>query len=89
MKLFGLHIIKDKAYRRLTNRLALVERFYEQEKRSTAFNLRRITALETECTRLKAQLDNTRLHVMPRDGLKRRKISMTHSVVVRLFPASP
>lgn len=70
MKLFGLHIIKDRAYRSLTNRLALVERFYEQEKRSTAFNLRRITALEMECARLVAQLDK---HKATRDAKGRFK----------------
>lgn len=73
MKLFGLHIIKDKAYRRLTNRLALVERFYEQEKRSTAFNLRRITALETECTRLKAQLDKYKAARDAKGRFKKKK----------------
>lgn len=73
MKLFGLHIIKDKAYRRLTNRLALVERFYEQEKRSTAFNLRRITALETECARLKAQLDKYKAARDAKGRFKKKK----------------
>lgn len=73
MKLFGLHIIKDKAYRRPTNRLALVERFYEQEKRSTAFNLRRITALETECTRLKAQLDKYKAARDAKGRFKKKK----------------
>ena len=73
MKLFGLHIIKDRAYRRLTNRLALVERFYEQEKRSTAFNLRRITALETECVRLKAQLDKYKAARDAKGRFKKKK----------------
>ena len=73
MKLFGLHIIKDRAYRSLTNRLALVERFYEQEKRSTAFNLRRITALETECTRLKAQLDKYKAARDAKGRFKKKK----------------
>ncbi len=73
MKLFGLHIIKDRAYRSLTNRLALVERFYEQEKRSTAFNLRRITALETECARLKAQLDKYKAARDAKGRFKKKK----------------
>lgn len=73
MKLFGLHIIKDKAYQSLTNRLALVERFYEQEKRSTAFNLMRITALETECARLKAQLDKYKVARDAKGRFKKKK----------------
>lgn len=73
MELFGLHIIKDRAYRRLTNRLALVERFYEQEKRSTAFNLRRITALETECAKLKAQLDKYKAARDAKGRFKKKK----------------
>lgn len=73
MKLFGLHIIKDRAYRSLTNRLALVERFYEQEKRSTAFNLRRITALETECARLEAQLDKYKAARDAKGRFKKKK----------------
>ena len=73
MELFGLHIIKDRAYRRLTNRLALVERFYEQEKRSTAFNLRRITALETECAKLEAQLDKYKAARDAKGRFKKKK----------------
>lgn len=60
MKLFGLRIIKESTYRNIIGKLACAQKFYEQEKRSTSFNLKRISALETEVVRLNAQLDKYR-----------------------------
>lgn len=73
MKIFGLRIIKDKTYRNVLSRLACTEKFYEQEKRSTAFSLKRITALEIERVRLNAQLDRYRAARDTKGRFKKRK----------------
>lgn len=73
MKIFGLRIIKDKTYRNVLSRLACTEKFYEQEKRSTAFSLKRITALEIERVRLNAQLDRYRAAWDTKGRFKKRK----------------
>ena len=73
MELFGLHIIKDRTYRYINAKLACMKILYEQEKSITAFNSMRITALEMECTRLKAQLDKYKVARDAKGRFKKKK----------------